>query len=116
MLTLKEIQKELKGKTRNCKIDIKIKGVSIDSRTIKRDNLFIAIKGANYDGHNFINKAINKGASVIVVSKNILLSKKVPTIVVKDTTKALGKIASVYRNKFNIPILESKQLKAFSVI
>ena len=46
----------------------KITGISIDTRSIKKNDLFIAIKGKNYDGHNFLEKALEKGASGVIVS------------------------------------------------
>ena len=48
--------------------DKQITGISIDTRSIEKNDLFIAIKGKNYDGHDFIEKAIQKGASGIIVS------------------------------------------------
>ena len=47
----------------------KIHGVSIDERTIKKGELFIALIGENFDGHNFIESAISKGACGVLVSK-----------------------------------------------
>ncbi len=54
----------------------KCNGLAIDSREIKKNNLFLAIKGKNNDGHQFISKAINKGASYIVSSKKNIKPKK----------------------------------------
>ena len=47
----------------------KITGISIDTRSIKQNDLFIAIKGKNFDGHDFLEKAIQKGASGVIVSR-----------------------------------------------
>ena len=65
--------------------------VSIDSRTIKRNNLFIALKGKNKDGHNFLNQAYKNGASYCVVSKKNKKSLKL--INVKNTMKFLNQLA-----------------------
>ncbi len=46
--------------------------VSIDTRSIKKNSLYVAIKGANFDGHNFIKDAIKNGAKAIVVSSRKL--------------------------------------------
>ena len=64
MLTIGEIKKITKGKLLQGEISSTVTGVSIDSRKIKRGNVFIAVKGARFDGHNFIQKAIRSGASV----------------------------------------------------
>ena len=52
-----------------------IHGISIDDRTIKKGELFIALIGENFDGHNFVESAISKGACGVLVS-NIGLAKK----------------------------------------
>jgi len=80
-----------------------VTSVSTDTRNIKKASMFVALKGKNFDGHNFINDAVKKGASAVVVNKSAL--KKigdinVPVIAVKDTTIALGNIAKIWRNKY----------------
>ncbi len=80
-------------------------GVSIDSRSLKRGNVFVAIRGKNLDGHRFIAQAVRKGASLLVVSGKISGAGDLPVILVKDTTVALGQIATAYRKGFNIPVI-----------
>ncbi len=73
-------------------------GVSIDSRTIKRYNLFLALKGKKYDGSKFISHALKKGAGCVVSpSNNKINNKKI--IKIKDTISFLNKFA---RNKREI--------------
>ena len=66
----KEFYKSLELKP-EIKKKIKFTGVSIDSRTIKKGNLYIPIKGKNYDGHDYIQEAFQKGAyaSLIEIKK-----------------------------------------------
>ncbi|MDD5070744.1 MAG: UDP-N-acetylmuramoyl-tripeptide--D-alanyl-D-alanine ligase [Candidatus Omnitrophica bacterium] len=66
---------------------------SIDSRTIKKGYAFIAFKGRDKDGHDYINQAVQNGASLIICEKVPQLSKKVTVVVVKDSIVALKKIA-----------------------
>ena len=74
-------------------------GISIDDRTIKEGDLYVAIKGDKYDGHDFINSAISKGASGVIVSdKKIAL--RYSGLLVKDTKIALINIAQFSRNRF----------------
>lgn len=74
-------------------------GVCIDDRTIKKGDLFIAIKGENFDGHDFIESAVLKGASGVIVSdKQHALEYK--GLLVKDTKIALKNIAYFSRNRF----------------
>ena len=90
-----------------------ISNISTDSRTLKEGDLFVALKGENFDGHDFVCQAIEKGAVGVVVSREIQglgdLIKKLSAnpciIIVKNTTIALGDIARCYREKFNIPII-----------
>ena len=68
-------------------------GVSIDDRTIKKGDLFIALKGDNFDGHDFIESAIRKGAYGIIVSDK-KLANKYQALLVKDTKIALNRLQS----------------------
>ena len=83
--------------------DIFIKNVSTDTRNIKPGDLFIPIVGENFDGHNFINDAFEKGAIACLSQKNIDNNNIV--INVKDTKKALKDFAMYYRSLFNIPVV-----------
>ena len=77
-----------------------IHGISIDDRTIKKGELFIALIGENFDGHNFVESAISKGACGVLVS-NIGLAKKYNGLFVIDTKEALINIGKFARNRFN---------------
>ena len=77
-----------------------ISGISIDDRTIQKGELFIALIGKNFDGHNFIESAIAKGASGVLVS-NLKTAKKYNGLFVNDTKKALINIAKFARKRFN---------------
>jgi len=82
--------------------------VSIDSRKIKNGSLFIAIKGERFDGHSFVNDAIKSGASVVAIEEKYLKEfhqLDIPFIVVNDTTKFLGQLASAWRNKLKTKII-----------
>lgn len=66
-----------------------------DSRKVKNGDIFVALSGATVDGHNFIEKAIELGAKMIIVSKNVeIADKNISYIKVEDTRKVLGTIAS----------------------
>ncbi|HIL41907.1 MAG TPA: UDP-N-acetylmuramoyl-tripeptide--D-alanyl-D-alanine ligase [Gammaproteobacteria bacterium] len=73
---------------------IKFEGVCTDSRKVVSGKLFIALVGENFDGHDFVDQAYENGATAALISKNVTSS--IPTILVKDTDKALGLIASWY--------------------
>ena len=79
--------------------DIDITGVSMNSKLIDEGNIFVAIKGLKSDGHDFINQAINSGASAIVTDGCDLGPLSVPQIKVNDTRKALSAIAAEYYDR-----------------
>ncbi|WP_250295098.1 UDP-N-acetylmuramoyl-tripeptide--D-alanyl-D-alanine ligase [Wolbachia endosymbiont of Oedothorax gibbosus] len=68
--------------------------ISTDTRSIKKGDLFIALKGQNFDGHNFLHEAFLKGAAAAIVSEGKY--KNFPLIIVQDTLKALHDMASYY--------------------
>ncbi|MFQ3549840.1 MAG: UDP-N-acetylmuramoyl-L-alanyl-D-glutamate--2,6-diaminopimelate ligase [Armatimonadota bacterium] len=79
--------------------NVEINGIAFDSREVQNGNLFIAISGGSFDGHNYISEAIKKGASAIVAEKNIKeYSSKVSYVVVPNSRKAMGKIAAAFYN------------------
>ncbi len=87
-----------------------ISGFSIDSRLIKSNEVFIAIKGDKFDGHQFIADVIAKGVQICVVSRSWYeIQAKAKLIgnylLVDDTLVALQEISRYYRLKFDIPVL-----------
>ena len=79
-------------------------GISIDTRMLKKDNLFLTIKGKNNNGAKFVTKALKKGAKYIVSSQNIKKQKN-KTIKVKNEIKFLNKYASKKRGKTRAKII-----------
>ena len=77
---------------------IKFKGISFDTRRIKKGDLFVSIKGNKFNGNNFIKEAIRKGAKIIVYSKKIKKNKKITFIKVKNTRETLARISTKYYN------------------
>ncbi len=90
---------------------VEIKSVCTDSRVVKADDLFLAIKGERFDGHDFLDEAVEKGVVAVVVEKSKVqtlssnVSSRMVVIPVKDVRLALGKIAAAYRKKFDLPII-----------
>jgi len=86
---------------------LNFKNISIDSRTLLKNDLFIAIKGKNFDGHSFLPEVLNKGVKSVVIKKGMqrLLPSNFPYWVVNDTTEAFQKLALLKRKKLNIPIV-----------
>jgi UDP-N-acetylmuramoyl-tripeptide--D-alanyl-D-alanine ligase len=85
-----------------------VSGISIDSRRLARGEAFVAIQGKRFDGHAFVDEAAHRGASCLIVSylpapRNG--SASLPTILVDDTTKALGDLARFHRRRFAQPFI-----------
>jgi UDP-N-acetylmuramoyl-tripeptide--D-alanyl-D-alanine ligase len=79
-----------------------IDGVSSDTRTLEKGNLYFALTGNRFDGHTFVEEAFGKGASGAVVASHWTPSEKaqkLPLLLVEDTSKALRDVAAAYREK-----------------
>jgi len=103
-----ELIKAVSGKIIQGDLDCLINGISIDSRTLIPGDLFIAIIGPNFDGHDFIFEAFNRGAVGVVVCKgantllqNEQIDRNKIIIEVKDTLSALQDWSRHYKSKFN---------------
>jgi UDP-N-acetylmuramoyl-tripeptide--D-alanyl-D-alanine ligase len=88
--------------------DFYFSGISIDSRTLQPGEVFVAITGEKYDGHQFIPAAIEKGAIGVVYQEAYQLPGKIEGIVyipVSDTLRFLMEFAGWYRSQFKIPVV-----------
>lgn len=81
-----------------------VSGVSIDSRLIEKDWLFVATEGERVDGHSFIPEVIKKGA-LCVISQKKLAGANYPYILVQSSFQALKDIAGFYRKQLTLPII-----------
>ncbi len=82
--------------------------LSTDTRLIREGEVFVALQGRNFDGHDFVEEAINRGARCIVYAsqeKVRTFHKGIAYIKVKDTLAALGAIACFHRMRFDIPVI-----------
>jgi UDP-N-acetylmuramoyl-L-alanyl-D-glutamate--2,6-diaminopimelate ligase len=76
-----------------------IKKIEFDSRKAEQESLFVAVKGVNVDGHDFIGKAVENGADVIVAEKMIDLGTEMVTwVIVENSAEALGVLATTFYN------------------
>ena len=81
-------------------------GISTDSRVLEKGDLFIALKGTRYDGHEFVPLVIEKGAFGIIIERHIEIPHFDGAVIkVKSTIEALGKLAKHYRMKYKIPFI-----------
>lgn len=95
-------------------LELEITGIENNSKDVAEGNLFVAIKGFDYDGHDFVGEAIENGATAVMLDmsadlKKVKVSKNVTIIIIDDTRKALAKVAS---NFYSNP---SKKLRLIGV-
>jgi len=86
------------------------RSVSTDSRTVSPGEIFFALRGEKFDGHNFVVDVIGKRAACAIVDRRWYRERrddagKLPLVVVEDTTRALGDLAKIYRRKFSMPVI-----------
>lgn len=84
-----------------------VRGLSTDSRQIRADDLFVALRGDRFDGHQFVAEAARQGVAGVVLERS-QLPPTLPdcgVIAVENTRAALGKMAARYRQDFNLPII-----------
>ncbi len=108
--SVSELIEATKGKLLRGKSGWGCHGISTDTRTLKKGNLFIALKGQNFDGHDYLAKAATNGAAGLVIQSDrrkglLSVPEQVPAIGVSDTLDAYGQIASCWRRKFDIPVI-----------
>ncbi len=83
---------------------VELQGFSTDSRTLQPGELFIPLRGDNFDGHDYMNQAIQNGAAACL-SEEMIGGLLVPVIKVNDTLKALGDLAAAMRRQFAGPVV-----------
>ncbi len=105
---MKQIDIETLAKVLNAELknsgSAKVTGVSTDSRTVTAGDCFFAVKGENFDGHEYIEQAFAKAGACAVVSKDIKNDKGV-ILKVDDTIKALGELGAWYRKQADFKVI-----------
>jgi UDP-N-acetylmuramoyl-L-alanyl-D-glutamate--2,6-diaminopimelate ligase len=82
----------------------KIKGITQNSKEVQEGWVFVAIKGSSTDGHNFVQEALSRGASLVFVERDVGI-KDERIIKVEDTRKLLGELANEF---FGRPFRKAK--------
>jgi UDP-N-acetylmuramoyl-tripeptide--D-alanyl-D-alanine ligase len=85
--------------------DVRFSSVCTDSRTLKSGDLFVALRGERYDGHDFVAKAAAAGAVAALIDRAHAQVATLPVAAVDDTTVALGALAAHWRRQFVIPLV-----------
>jgi UDP-N-acetylmuramoyl-tripeptide--D-alanyl-D-alanine ligase len=89
--------------------ELHVAGVTTDSRTATADDLFIALSGERFDGHDFVAKAAERGVCAFLLNKEWAARNSLPAgvvaVVVPDTLRALGDLAAWHRQRFTLPVV-----------
>lgn len=105
-MTVKDIIKICNGKLLCGDENIVCENFSKDTRTINFGDVYVGIKGENFDGNLFYKDAIKNGASVCVLDNENVVEEKLGTIIiVNDSILALGALASYKRDLYDIPVI-----------
>lgn len=107
-MTIGEIEKAAGATLVRGRPESTVEGVSTDTRTLKKDELFVALKGESFDGHDFVDKAISGGAAAVLVETGRAGEKypgEAAVLGVTDTLTALGDVAADYRSRFSMPFV-----------
>lgn len=83
--------------------DLEVRAVGIDTRTLEAGALYIAIKGHQFDGHDFIDKAEQAGAGALLLQQ--FVESRLPQIRVKDTRLALAMLAGFWRQQLSVKLV-----------
>ncbi len=106
VFTVEEICLATGGSVYKLGSEDKFTGICTDTRKVDPHDLFISLVGEKFDGHDFIEQAMAKGASGIITSRlDIVIPPNMTVILVNDTLQALQKLAWFHRKRFNIPIV-----------
>ncbi|WP_017305512.1 UDP-N-acetylmuramoyl-tripeptide--D-alanyl-D-alanine ligase [Spirulina subsalsa] len=83
----------------------KINNVVTDSRTLKAGDLFVALRGERFDGHDFLATAEQAGARAAVIAQGVDWGGKLPVLPVADTLAAYQRIGRWWREQFTLPVI-----------
>lgn len=82
-----------------------LRGVSTDSRTLEAGDLFVALEGESFDGHDYVDQAVDSGARGVVVHREVSVPDPVAVYPVDDTLAALGRLARYRRERLAAPVV-----------
>ncbi|ROQ93250.1 UDP-N-acetylmuramoyl-tripeptide--D-alanyl-D-alanine ligase [Desulfosoma caldarium] len=108
MWTLATIAEAVHGTLYGPSVEVLPSRVVTDTRTLRPKDVFVALRGERFDGHEFVEEAVRRGASAVVVERlprAHKVSDRASVIVVKDTLQALGDLARCVRQRFSLPVV-----------
>lgn len=104
-ITVGELYRVIGGRLVQGDENVVISRVSTDSRQIKPGDVFFALRGERFDGHDFVDRAVSGGARAVVVSREVRVDPGVPVVRVGDTLAGLQALAAYHRRQFAVPVV-----------
>jgi UDP-N-acetylmuramoyl-tripeptide--D-alanyl-D-alanine ligase len=107
-LNWQELIEAASGQLAQGELTLPVSEISTDTRTLNQGALFVALKGLHFNGHNYLAQAFKKGASAALVSEPLKPGQVPPdriVIQVKDTLRALGDLAGLWRSRFPVTLI-----------
>ena len=98
-MAVRDIARITNGRLIHNGADVVVDGFSTDSRTLQAGELFIPLRGENFDGHAFLSQVVQHGAAACL-SEDVVGGLPIPVVQVKDTLRALGDLAAWVRQQF----------------
>src|SRR3954464_14981947 len=98
MMSLAEAAAAVAGRASGA--DVRFSGVSTDSRSVGRGELFVALRGERFDGHQFLAAAAARGAAAAMVDARYQGQFPLPVVIVDETRRALARLAGKWRARF----------------
>jgi len=104
-LSVSEVQEATGGRLKSGDNHTVVEGVAVDSRRVRPGQLFVALKGEKFDGHDYAAEAVAAGAAAVVVEREVDVGPGVPVVQVDSTTDALMDLAAYHRSRFNPTVI-----------
>ncbi len=104
-VSLREIQSNIDALALIGNSEMEVDSVSTDTRTLQPGELFVAIKGDNFDGHDYVGKAFEAGAKAVITEKPFSPPKGVAMLLARDTKLALQDLALMNRRRCGVPVI-----------
>lgn len=104
-ITVRDILEATGGSLLCGREDIPLKHISIDSRAMRGDDLFVPLIGERVDAHRFISQAFDHGAAAVLTSEHDEMEDDRPWVRVEDTKAALQAVGSYYRERLSLPLV-----------
>src|SRR5512147_672428 len=95
-MTIKELIVNLHVKNISGDVNQEVSSVHFDSRRVEEGAVFVAVKGKTYDGHEFIDKAVDRGAVCVIIDQDVMVRESVCVVQVSNSARALGIVASTF--------------------